>query len=177
MNHDTWWRPSPLTQRERNILSDCVSAHANAARRENISSVVLCQTLQGSGRIENAVAAAILTVGGRHAPFQATYEMLDHDNTDVWVRAILHARKRVPGWGSSFEKAGPDPMLAALAGHHGALLDPLTAALHEHGRMVWPNLSAYTAATALELGMPAEGMLWMFVTGRMPVWCAMAARR
>lgn len=182
MNPDgllTWWRSSPLTQRERNIIGECVSAHANAARRENISSVVLCQALQGSGRIENAVAAALLSTGNMHAPFDATFDMLSLADPVEYIDRTLSqpGRYRVPGWGSSFAKGGPDPLLAALAAFHERRLDPLTAAIQARGRPVWPNLSAYTAATALELGMPAEGMLWMFVTGRMPVWCAMAAKR
>jgi hypothetical protein len=170
-----WWRSSPLTTHEQAILHACLAAHHAAAQRENISTSVLHAALQGSGSLPQALCAAILSTGGVHAPLIQTHALLSCDDAPAVAAAMLDHGARVPGWGSSFAKGAPDPLLDEIAQYHD--LGLVTGVLHRRGLMLYPNLSAYTAATAITLGIPAEGCLWLLIQGRLAAWVALCSGR
>src|SRR5688572_2577198 len=98
---NVFWRPEPLNEHDQKLLQMCFEAHAQSALRQNVSSVVLQQVAISSGDYTKAVSAALMSLGGMHAPLIDTWKLL---TSDVDIHAIFGANLKIPGWGNSFEK-------------------------------------------------------------------------
>ncbi|HET9396034.1 MAG TPA: hypothetical protein VFO36_08255, partial [Nitrospiraceae bacterium] len=99
-----FWRTEPLSEHETELYRLTLDAHAKSVLRDNISSNVVLNVAMGSGQMTNAIAAAIMSIGGVHAPLAATISALTTDaSTEAWQAAIADGM-RVPGWGNSFCK-------------------------------------------------------------------------
>lgn len=176
-----FWRDEPLTAGELDLLHTLFKAHDELARRANVSTWVAVNGALSSGDFEKGIAAAILTTGGTHAPLAECFDFI------VGVGILLPAaqkaiimidqKKKVPGWGSDFAKDGPDPLLEGVHGKlieanpaFHRLIDSVTQAMHEHGKMVWPNAGCYTAAVAVTLGIPRIVVPYLFIAGRLAAW-------
>lgn len=176
---NVFWRQKPLAASQAKLLQLVMEAHDKSAARGNISTVVLCNAAVGSGDYFKSLAAALCTVGDAHAPLIQTYSFLasfDPDKMEAFQRHIEMGGK-VPGWGNSFVKDGPDEMWKGVADHIAehwpelhAKVQRVTDELHARGKMVWPNPSLWTAATAAVLEMPPMIMGWLFVQGRLNAW-------
>jgi citrate synthase len=174
-----FWRSTPLCLTEEKLLQTLCAAHHQSAFRESASTVNVIQAAAGSGKLENAIAAGILTMGFRHAPLVSTTEFLSQEYPEMQVDAYLSTGLKVPGWGGSFQKDHPDPLWAEM--NHllqgfkiGAKLSAVTGELHNLGKMIFPNPSAYTAAVAITLEMPAELTPYLFIAARLSVWTQLA---
>ena len=172
-----FWRENPLTEQENHLLNALFFAHNRAAFRPNISTQTVQATMYGSGDYGKAIAGAILTLGGVHAPLAATLELLNQDDPYHAAGRILEAGKKVPGWGSSFVKGEPDQEWAEIHGLIESMSQPMTEALsritlrlYEHGKVIYPNPSAYTAAVAIILHMPQSIVPWLLIAGRLAAW-------
>ena len=175
-----FWRTEPLSESESEILRLLSAAHDESARRENVSHVALVNTFLGSGSYANAIAAAILTLGGRHGPIEETMRMLE-SHTSVVAALDNGVDLLVPGWGNSFVKGRLDPLWektdTALRKARPDLMsraDAITDALHRRGKDVWPNPSYYTAAVAIALKMPPQIAGYLFITARLEAWTEIA---
>ncbi len=172
-----FWRDTPLTEAETKLLNLTLEAHSQSAMRDNVSSVVLAQTAQGSGDLTKAITAALATLGGRHAPLTETHQFL----TTVTKDDIIDPEfERFPGWGNSFVKGKPDELwkdvdaqLGEVAPELYAKIAYITTALHDSGKHVFPNPSAYTAAVGIALSMPPRLLPWLFIQGRLSAWTAL----
>jgi citrate synthase len=176
-----WWRTRELSSQEESLLKLLFEAHRLSSFRPNISSVSVVNAAIGSGSIAKAIAAAILTLGGKHAPLEQTYLFLSLEDPAAQVQALLARGEKVPGWGGSFQKDGVDPIWEpvrlALAAQCAALsqkLDEVTAALHRQGKVIYPNPSAYTAAVALALEVPPSLSVYLFISARLDAWANIA---
>lgn len=153
------------------------TAHAASARRNNASSHAVRNAAAGSGSYTCAIAAALLTLGRLHGPLTATQQLLESGYAAAIAAEVLDRGERVPGWGNSFVKDGEDPdwlpvreCLAEIACGLVVRIDSVTTVLHGRGKRVFPNPSAYTAASAIMLGIPAEASAYLFVSMRLEVW-------
>jgi citrate synthase len=110
------------------------------------------------GDLIKSITAALMTLGGLHAPVKKVYNLLyklQHNNFDV----VLCQYNVVPGFGSDFVRGAPDPMLndtaEALYQENRELYDYGTK-IHKHlgerGKVLYPNLGFYTAAVAMHEG-------------------------
>lgn len=167
----------PIDPNKGRLLQACLQAHRNSCARPNISSEVLKAAFQGSGRYTAAVAAALSALGGAHAPIEWTVWFLQAPSPTLEAERLLNAGQRVPGWGNSFVKGTRDPLWLGLdrllADAEPALyqiLEAVTRTLHERGKMIYPNPSAYTAAVAIALKIPAPLAPWLLVAGRLDGW-------
>lgn len=172
-----FWRKEPITTAEQMLLNALLAAHDQAARRENASSVTLRVAFAGSGSYTSALAAALNALGGPHAPLVETYELLASEAPVMAATDILMRGGRVPGWGNSFIKRVPDPLFAEVADllkEHwpevNITLSGITDCLWRCEKLIFPNPSAWTAAAALVLGLPAELAPFLFVAGRLSAW-------
>jgi citrate synthase len=173
-----WWRKEPLLPIEVELLARVHSAHADSARRDNISSVMLRSAYAGSGSFPGAIAGALLTLGGMHAPIEQTVQFLECANPAAVAREMLERGEFVPGWGNSFHRGVPDPIWtgvdAYLREHFQwltELMDGVSTELHRvKGLVLLPNPSAFTAATAIALEIPARSAAWLFISGRLDAW-------
>lgn len=174
-----WWRPQPLTPPEMRLLQCVADAHAASALRENVSSQVMRVAAAGSGSFSQALCAGLSTLGDRHAPITQTCYLLAGDRPAVQASALLRAVDKVPGWGNSFFRGEPDPLWqevdeelqAGFPDWHAKLL-AVTATLHWAGKRLFPNPSAYTAATALAVGLPPACASYLFIAARLDSWAA-----
>lgn len=180
-----WWREKSdtalLTDEEEYLVATLVKAHRQSCFRPNVSSETVLNTAAGSGSVTSAIAAALLTTGFRHAPIYETVMLLSLDDPAEVVETVLKAGKKVPGWGGAFQKTSPDPI---WAGVDAALLDfnpslhakicAVTVELGKHGKNIYPNPSAYTAAVAITLQMPPAAAVYLFIIGRLDGWCQLA---
>jgi citrate synthase len=176
-----FWREEPFTDAERALLEALFRAHHRSAFRENPSSVTVLNAFAGSGDLSKAIAAAILTLGARHAPLESTVDFLALEDPAGMVPRMLEAGHKIPGWGGTFQKDSFDPILTEM--DHLLLSWPLiyrklfsvTDRLQLLGKILWPNPSAYTACVALALGLPAPLAPYLFIAARLSAWTQLAA--
>lgn len=181
MNMNFFWLPEPPSPFQSELLAAVLQAHAQSAVRGNISSTVLLAAAQGSGSLTQSLAAALSTLGGLHAPIVETFNFIgewEHDTLAEHVGHRLEWERKIPGWGNSFHKGEPDPLWLDVddllsTTFIGGVLGGITEILHRHGKNLYPNPSAYTAAAAIELGMPAQLAPWLLVAGRIQAWTHM----
>lgn len=152
-------------------------AHDQSAMRDNVSSVTVQNVSLGSGNYLNAICAAILSTGGKHAPIIPTIELLEGTGQTEAVERMLAIGAKVPGWGNSFVQDDIDPIWkgvdAKLKENHGPIHDvmgTITRVLHANNVMIYPNPSAYTAACAIVLGIPKHAAPYLFVACRLERW-------
>lgn len=178
-----FWRTAPISEIEEDLLEAVLEAHNLSVFRENVSTLTLVNVALASGDYSKAIAAAILSIGGKHAPLIETCRFLADPYPALQVVPILERNQKVPGWGNSFHKNEPDPLWQDVAklielwpDMHAKLL-LVTAALKQFGKPVLPNASAYTAAAAIIMKMPAEITPYLFIWGRLDGWTRLSIKQ
>ena len=158
------------------IFASVSQAHAASALRGNLSHQALALAAQGSGDYTKAIAAALMTLGGLHAPLLQTYDFLTGDPAHE-VELLLATQQRVPGWGNAFVRGMPDPIWHELDGlireqapEWGLTLDAVTEQLHALGKRIYPNPSCYTVVAGILLGVPKVALPYLFLNGRLSAW-------
>jgi citrate synthase len=179
-----FWREEPFTDNERQLLDALFLAHHRSAFRDNPSSVTAINAAAGSGDLGKAIAAAILTTGGKHAPLEATTQyLLSYPDAIEWMDYDLKRGHKIPGWGGTFQKEGADPIwsrVASLLNSNWPLIAKniadVTLQLRSRGKELYPNPSAYTAAVAIAIGLSAKLAPYLFAAARLSAWTQIAAR-
>jgi citrate synthase len=173
-----FWRKEPLSETDEKLLNACFNAHAQSAFRDNISTSVMVNASKGSLNYTTALAAALCTLGGIHAPILQTVNTLFQSMDDLAV--AIETGAVLPGWGHDFVKGEIDPLwveVAELLERHypnvHQRIEGITMKFHEKGKMIYPNPSAYTAAVGMALGIPAPIIPYLFVQGRLGAWTTM----
>lgn len=171
------FRKEPLTDDENALLTLLFAAHDESARRDNASTVAMLHAGVGSGRYMNGIAAALLSIGGVHAPLAESMALLAADDPTGEAKRLMNAGFKVPGWGNSFHRGKPDPawvplddLLWKLFPDYADRIAGITKMLHKAGKNVFPNPSIYTAATALIIGLSPVFAPYLFVRGRLDAW-------
>ena len=155
-----------------------MDAHAKCCERSNVSSITLVQSYHGCGFTPQAIAAALLTFGDRHAPVHQVIRLLQTDNFEEIVIGNLKAGNKIPGWGSDFIKGEPDPIFAELDRFMEANATDIHRRIHEISQVIWdekeqdlhPNAAAYTAAVGLKLGYSSLDIHFLLIECRLPIW-------
>jgi citrate synthase len=178
------WRKEPLSEPETKLLGAVLLAHHQSSFRSNASTVAVLNAAAASRDLAKSIVAGIMTLGGRHAPIEQTCELLGVEQPAAIVTEIIQSGRKVPGWGGTFQKDQPDPIWAEVSKlleefypSLAARLDVITEALHAEGKKIYPNPSAYTAASAIALGLPAELAVYLFIGGRLDAWTRLAFTR
>jgi len=178
---ESWWRADPLTPAEAGLLNALYSAHTESSYRPSASSVAVANAAAGSGQIDRAIMAGILALGGKHAPLEETYNFLKLENPEEEVAPMLKRGEKVPGWGGTFQKDQPDPLWEGVAAglrNWPAMWDRIfevTDELASHGKNIFPNPSAYTAAVGLVLRIHPKLLVYIFIRARLDAWARIAA--
>lgn len=175
-----WSHNEELTPPEQRLVAALYAAHAACVHRENCSTMALIQAAGGSRSLTQSYIAALATLGEMHGPVEEAWDVLAQSNGDV--RLILYQPPRitkVPGWGNSFITGRiddaflpVDQCLEANFPRTHSRLREITDALHARGKNIFPNPAAYTAATALILGMPRHLAPMLFVQARLEAWAS-----
>jgi citrate synthase len=172
---NVFWRKEPLNTLEKGVFEAVMSAHRTSAMRNNSSSVAVLNSYAGSGDCTKAIAAALMTLGGHHAPIESTVHFLMSDDIEKATDIRLSNGVPVPGWGNSFIKGRKDDLwleVDALLSNLpiGQKIEQVTKRLHAAGKQIYPNPSAYTAAAAIILKCPPQFAAWFFIQGRLSPW-------
>lgn len=177
-----WWRKDPLTKEDELLLAKLFQAHIDSAFRDNASSVAVANAAFSSGDLAKAIAAGLLTLGGRHAPLEETYHFLSLDHPYKFVNHFLKDEAKIPGWGGTFQKDKPDPiwqpvdqLLQEYQPELYQKIEEVTNALHKHDKIIFPNPSAYTAATAITVRLDVKLAAYLFIAGRLDAWVKIAS--
>lgn len=179
-----FWRDRPLTGPEYALVEALEIAHRKSAMRGNASSVALKLSAGGSGSFEMALASAILTLGGNHAPILKIYKLLELPIDELLneVEERLNNKEIVEGFGNSFFKNRPDPDWEPVREHLlkfeelSIKVTQVTALLHQYGKILYPNAGMYTAAAAIAIEIPASVASFLLIQARLPVWASMASK-
>lgn len=162
-----FWRDNPASVEEIELLNELHTAHAISAYRNNASSVAVATSAGGSGNYFQAIAAALMMLGGLHGPLFQAYDFLAG-------KQFLGIQ---PGWGNSFIKGEPDPawgkidlLLEKNWEKIYLVITSKTKELHSSGKKIYPNPSIYTAAVAHAIGMPRDVVPILFVRSRLEAW-------
>lgn len=132
--------------------------HEKATRRNPVSTgVVNVCFFSNGGDLPKALCSGLMAMGGRHAPIKETYELIDsviHNRIDL-INILEICENYVPGFGSSFVKDAPDPMLLKIhrklqevAPEYITVAQKIKEVLADSGKNLYPNLAFYTAAVA-----------------------------
>jgi citrate synthase len=180
---NAWWRKEPLSDAEEHLLTTLFFAHVESAFRDNTSSVVVASVADSSQDLSKALGAGILALGGKHAPIEQTTEFLLKEEPWRQVDHLLYLGKKIPGWGGTFQKNQEDPVWdkvkKTLESHQPELAEKIaaiTVELHNRGKKIWPNPSAYTAATAIAVGMSSKLAVYLVIACRLDAWSKIAAK-
>ena len=154
-----------------------LDAHACSALRGNISHQALSLAALGSGQYFQSIVAALMTLGGLHAPLAQTYAFLSTPSPADHAEMFLANGLRVPGWGNAFVKGREDPLwdrcreqIMEQDPGLGQKIEMVTSVLHAHGKRLYPNPSCYTAAAGMILGYDAASVGYLFLQGRLRMW-------
>jgi citrate synthase len=176
-----WWREEPLSEDDAGLLVAVLQAHVDSAFRNNASSMAVALTADSSQDMAKAIAAGLISLGERHAPLEQTFQFLSLSEPDQEVEPMLKTGRKIPGWGGTFQKDQSDPIWQGvneiLFSTHYALANKIaevTAELHRCGKNIYANPSAYTAATAIALGLNAKSAIYLFIWGRIDAWAKIA---
>lgn len=149
--------------------------HRSLARRENASSMMVASMAQLGRPLFESIAAALLTLGGAHAPISQTRRLLDVDNRFREIDSIFENGGKVPGFGSAFYKGEPDPEVETVLRQIRPSTNSLITRLTQHvyqvtDKPLYPNAAMATAAVAMDMGLSPVNAPRLLVEGRMPVW-------
>lgn len=145
----------------------------------------MVSTFVASQDYEKALAGAILTIGGYHAPVKATMSLLSAPDAEIprIVDQLVKNGQRLPGWGNSFHKGSADPLwkdvdeaLQSVNRELHERISTITTHLHVAKKIIFPNAACYTAATALTLNMPMHVASYLVIAPRIEVWTSMLLR-
>lgn len=178
-----WANNEPLTAEEQRLVDTLYAAHAACVWRGNCSSLALQQAAGGSRSLTQSYIAALASLGEMHGPIEEAYTILAPDSRSVGLEFLATHVGKCPGWGNSFIRGRIDDAflpvdncLEANFPRSHARLREITAALHARGKYIFPNPAAYTATTALILGMPRHVAPMLFVLGRTEAWAELFHR-
>lgn len=175
---NAFWRQDSLELNEQKLLREVHIAHHLSCFRQNPSAVAITCAAQGSQDLYKSVAAGLMTFGGPHGPIPETYDILiSKEFPSEIVSRYVTLHKKVPGWGMSFVRDRIDPIWMPVSEalqrdwpDVHARIDQFTEALHAHGKMVYPNPSAFTAAAAIAVKMPRSLSPLLLIEGRVEAW-------
>lgn len=162
-----------ITPEAQGLLERLEWAHYKSSFRENCSTVALSNSFLGSKSYRQAIASAILSLGDRHGPIENIMDFLKNGD----VLNFIENKKTIPGWGNSFIKGKEDEFWLDVNTHlcnfypeEFKVMNNITQALHNSGKMIFPNPGCYTALTAIILGIPSKVAEYLFLSCRLPAW-------
>lgn len=168
---------APLEQEDYDLINLLEEAHYKSSYRGNMSTNAAVVSMAGSSSYIQAIASAILTLGGTHGPIKDAIKVLNGDDSVL-------VNDKIPGWGNSFEKGHPDPLwnnvhefIFENYPEMGARIAQVTKRLHDSGKVIFPNPACYTAATAILLKINPKVCEYLFLAARLPAWTSILTKQ
>jgi citrate synthase len=159
------------------LYSLFIEAHEESAiQNENASLHSLLNAGLTTGRLENGLAAAIMTLGGHHAPISEARTVYLTWTKEFIDTAVL-AKMFIPGFGNSFYKDSIDPKWEKVAAHikefypqHDARITEITQWLADNNLKLFPNAAMYSAVVCEILAVVPGTEVALLIMARLPAW-------
>jgi citrate synthase len=160
------------------LVKELMTAHVNSALdNDNLSSSFVKQMAAVGKSYTEAVASAVLSLGGTHGPTAQARQVLFNADNETIVQAIEEG-VIIPGFGNAFYKDDIDPAwrefrsvleteFPEVAARIEEVADILSSA---KDKKLFPNPAVYTAATAHLMGMLPGTEIGLGVIARIPAW-------
>jgi citrate synthase len=153
-------------------------SHRRAALdNPNLSSIAVAQAAAAGVPFQQAVIAAITTLGALHGPTAQARRTIYRVPARE-LKAAIHEGLIIPGWGNAFYKGGDhDPAMGdlrtALEEEFPLTMAPIhwvTRALAAEGKHLAVNAAGLTAAAAEALELPEGCELGLLIEARVSAW-------
>lgn len=174
---NVFWRKEPLNETEVELYELVREAHYHSCFRQNSSSVTVVNAYGGSGSFSKAIAAGLLTLGGKHAPLREVIGILASEYGESVAAHHIKEKTQIQGWGNSFIRGERDPVwlrvddcLKEKFPEMYEKITKITKVLHDNGKDVYPNPACYTAALVLLLEVPPQIAEYIFIEARLVGW-------
>ena len=173
---------APELDSEKQLLMDLlIDAHSRAATdNANASSLTFINALYGSGRMENAIAAAMLTIGAKHGPISDARIIYEYATAD-FIKETVSAGEFIPGFGNSFYKDDIDPVWKGVDRYLSIKFAPahkriweLHSIMESCGKKLYPNAALYSAAVCSICGVKPGTEVAIFAIARISAWASMS---
>ena len=154
------------------IEENIIIMHHGCALRQNASSQTISAMAQLGKPFEDAVAAALLTLGGSHGPVrdaQYAYTAWTDNEINSFVYDII------PGFGSAWFKDKQDPAIQEFMETLPILMQKdikhYTEDVQEYYmENIFPNAALATACANIQLRRPASLGISLVIQGRILAW-------
>lgn len=168
-----------LSERKKDLMRALSKYHAAAALRECASTkAFVAAWLSNGGDFLKSVTSALMTFGGAHGPVKQCYTLIENDAYQPNKLNIKFPDgTKIPGFGSSFIKEVPDPLLESL---HSILVTDEACAneirtwtknVQQYtNKKLYPNGAFYTAFAMIEIEMPIELSESLMINARIHSW-------
>lgn len=126
------------------------------------SHVAFLNCIKYSRNSENAIASALLSMNGDHAPFSNTYDLINKlinniDNCEKYIKLLVDNGEKVPGFGNPIFKTKEDnekrvaSFINLLPKKYLSLRDKIEKAINKN---IYANLVFYISSAAHYCGFP-----------------------
>jgi citrate synthase len=169
--------PFILNPADESLLSLFMQAHAETANANANASSYACRNASlVTGRLENGLASAIMSLGGHHAPLTEARHVYKN-----WVKAdvdfAMNNKVFIPGFGNSFFKGSVDPSWQVVDSYlytwypeQYARISQLKEWIAQNNRTLYPNAAMYSAVVCEILNVAPGTEVALLILARLPVW-------
>ena len=148
--------------------------HTQMAHRNNASSSIIRAMASLGKPLNDAMAAGLMTLDTIHAPIRSACDCFNHYAVYGELNASFAGRK-VPGFGSSWFKNEPDPVVEEFMVYLDKdtinLIDLYTRYVQENWSPgLYPNAALATAAFAFDNDIDPITAMAKVINGRLDAW-------
>ena len=148
--------------------------HDEMAFRNNASSTIIKAMANLGKPMNDALAAGLLSLDTIHAPIRSACECFNHYSKDGELNKSFVGLK-VPGFGSSWYKNQPDPVVDKFTNHCNDetkyIIDEYTQYVQKNWRPnIFPNAALATAAFAYQEDIDPVTAMSKVIIGRLYAW-------
>ena len=161
------------------VEQEIVAMHHVCALRDNASSSIIKAMAQLGKPMNDAFAAALLTLGSKHAPIEETQQYFENYRNKVLDICPLPAI--VPGFGSAWYKKQRDPAVETFFNNICGFSDNAAELVNDcdlyleyvrkhTGKDIYPNAAMATVVANLALKRDSILGMGLVIQGRIAAW-------
>ena len=157
------------------IYEKFIEMHTEMAFRNNASSSIIRAMANLGKPLNDAIAAGLMTLDTIHAPIRSACECFNAFEHDGALNASYCGRK-VPGFGSSWFKNEPDPVVNTFLEALDVEVADVVASYTTYVQDMWnkpglyPNAALATAAFAFQENIDPVTAMSKVILGRIDAW-------
>ena len=170
--------------RTKHLLDLVLEAHRILGMNDNcLSTGAFINCYKATGSMPSAIASAVLTLNGLHAPIQQARDVYEYYDEEMINRDILEGRK-IAGFGNAFHKDSIDPvwlsvqqyMISEFFQEYRRLMDLqdwvnyIRRKYKPDAKDIFINPAMWTAVVCGMYNFDRGSELSLFIMARLPTW-------